>query len=499
MPLNRITAPDRRTDARTAAMTGAAGPASWTAVPGAAAAPVSRAAMIAGVAGLSFGTALVVLDGSIANVALPTIARALGVDASAAVLVVTVYQLVLVMTLLPLSAVGDRIGLRLLYQLGLLLFAVASALAFFAHSLPFLLVVRALQALGAGAALSVMSAMLRQLYAPQHLGRGLGFNSIVVSSAAAFAPTAGGMLLSFASWPWLFAAASPLALLSLAFGRFLPNPPPRTEPFDFAGALLSAATFGLIIGGLESGVHGGSPVVSSAVVAIGIGFAVVLVRNQRRTPRPVLPVDLLARPVVALSALGGFMVFTASMTLLVSLPFRLEHDFGFTPQVVGAMIAPWPLTTLFVAPAAGALSDKYPAGALGGIGMAIGVLALLLLADLPAHPVYFDVAWRMSLCGAGFGLFMSPNARLIIGSAPRERAASAGGLVSTMRLCGQTIGATLVAALLAFGVGHGSTPEYVAAGLAVIAGLCSLARLNPAARDAGPVETSALQPARSVS
>ena len=474
-------------------------PAGHAVAPSAAAAPVNRASMVAGVAGLSFGTALVVLDGGIANVALPTIARDLHVDSSAAVLVVTVYQLVLVMTLLPLSAIGDRIGLRRVYQYGLMLFAAASLLAFFTHSLPFLLVVRVLQALGAGAALSVTSAMLRQLYAPQHLGRGLGLNSIVVSSAAALAPTAGGLILSFASWPWLFAAASPLALLSLAFGRFLPSPPARTEPFDFTGALLSAATFGLIIGGLESGVHGGSPVVSAAVTAIGVGFAVVLVRNQRRTPRPVLPVDLLARPAIALSALGGFLVFTASMTLLVSLPFRLEHDFGFTPQQVGTMIAPWPLTTLFVAPAAGALSDKYPAGLLGGIGMAIGVTALLLLAALPAHPGYFDIAWRMSLCGAGFGLFMSPNARLIIGSTPRERAASAGGLVSTLRLCGQTIGATLVAALLASGHGSGSTPALVAAGLAVIAGLCSVARLRPEIRGASSAQADALQPARTVS
>ena len=452
-----------------------------------------RGRTLAGIAGLSFGTALVVLDGGIANVALPSIAKALGVDSSAAVLVVTVYQLVLVMTLLPLSAVGDRIGLRRLYQYGQLLFAAASALAFFAHSLPFLLVVRALQALGAGAALSVTSALLRNLYAPQHLGRGLGFNSVIVSSAAALAPTAGGLILSVASWPWLFVAASPLALASLALGQFLPDPPPRKEPFDFPGALLCAATFGLVIGGLESAVHGGSPLVSAAVTAIGVGFAVVLVRNQRAQARPVLPVDLLAKPVVALSAIGGFLVFVASMTLLVSLPFRLEHNFGFSPQQVGAMIAPWPLTTLFVAPLAGTLSDRIPAGLLGGIGMTLASVALLLMAALPAHPGYFDVAWRMSLCGAGFGLFMSPNARLIIGSSPRERAASAGGLVSTLRLVGQTTGATLVAALLAFGLGGGSVPSYVAAGLAVIAGLCSIARLNPAVRRPDPVEVEAVR------
>ncbi len=455
--------------------------------------PPTRAQTLAGIAGLSFGTALVVLDGGIANVALPTIARDLKVDSSAAVLVVTVYQLVLVMTLLPLSAVGDRIGLRRLYQGGQLLFAVASLLAFFAHSLPFLLVVRMLQALGAGAALSVTSAMLRRLYAPQHLGRGLGLNSIVVSASAALAPTAGGLILSFASWPWLFIAAAPLAVFSLALGRFLPNPEPRPEPFDFTGALLCAATFGLIIGGLESAVHGGSPVVSAAITVIGIALAFVLVRNQRQEARPVLPVDLLARPVVALSALGGFLVFTASMMLLVSLPFRLEHEFGFSPQQVGAMIAPWPLTTLFVAPLAGSLSDKYPAGVLGGIGMAIGVTALVLLAMLPSHPSYFDIAWRMSLCGAGFGMFMSPNARLIIGSSPRERAASAGGLVSTLRLCGQTTGATMVAALLAVGLGGGHTPALVAAGLATIAGLCSIARLNPAIRLPNATEVEALR------
>jgi len=219
------------------------------------------------------------------------------------------------------------------------------------------------------------------------------------------------LLLGFAGWPWLFAAAVPFALGSLALGKFLPNPPPHAEPFDFTGALLCAATFGLIIGGLESAVHGSSPIVSAAIVAIGIGTAVALVRNQRRQERPVLLIDLLSQPVVALSAIAGFTVFVAQMTIIDSLPFRLQHSYGFSPQEVGAMLAPWPLTTLFVAPLAGTLSDKYPAGLLGGLGMTIAVAALFLIANIPPDPEWFDIAWRMSLCGAGFGLFMSPNAR----------------------------------------------------------------------------------------
>ncbi|MDB5672891.1 MAG: transporter [Alphaproteobacteria bacterium] len=447
------------------------------------------------IAAISFGTALVVIDGAIPSVALPTIARDLRVDSSAAVLVVTIYQLVLVMTLLPFSALGDRLGHRRLYQVGQIVFTAATILCFFANSLPFLLVVRAVQALGAGAALSVSSALVRSIYPSDQLGRGLGINSVVVSSASALAPTMGGLILGFGSWPWVFAAAAPFALVSLLLGRWLPDPEPRAEPFDLLGAVLCAATFGLIISGLESGVHGDSPVVSTAIVGAGLIVGSIFVRRERQEERPIMPVDLLARPVFALSTLGAFTAFIATMTLILSMPFRLEH-FGFTPGQVGAMLAPWPLTTMFVAPAAGALSDRVPAGILGGIGMAIATTALLLIAWLPAQPHYFEVAWRMALCGAGFGLFLSPNARLIIGSAPRERAASAGGLIATTRMTGQTLGATVVAALLAFGLGGGMTPPLVSAALAIVAGLCSVARLNPALRDPKVIEIREHQPAQ---
>jgi MFS transporter, DHA2 family, multidrug resistance protein len=448
------------------------------------------------IAAISFGTALVVIDGAIATVALPTIARDLDVDGSAAVAVVTVYQLVLVMLLLPFAGLGDRIGLKRLYQAGQLVFTIATLLCFFAKSLPFLLLVRAVQAAGAAAALSVSSALIRQVYPPKQLGRGLGINSVVVSSSAALAPALGGLVLAVAPWPWVFASAVPFAVLSLLLGRALPETPRSTEPFDLLGGLLCAAMFGLVIGGFESAVHGDSPVVSAAVVIVGLLVGIQFVRRERGEPRPILPVDLLGRPVLALSTLGAFTAFIATMTLLLSLPFRLQHAYGFSPSEVGSMIVPWPLTTMVVAPLAGALSDRYPAGALGGIGMAIAVAGLALLAYLPPDPAWIDVAWRMSLTGAGFGMFLSPNARLIIGSAPIDRAAAAGGLISTTRMVGQTTGATLVAALLALGIGSGSVPPLIAAGLALVAGLCSLARLNPAIRNPRMEETVDAQPAQ---
>lgn len=440
------------------------------------------------IAALCFGTALVIIDGGVVNVALPTIAQDLHVDSSAVVSIVTVYQLMLVMLMLPFAGLGERIGLKRMYQLGQLIFTVATLLCFFARSLPFLLIVRAAQAVGAAGALGVASALIRQTYPSSQLGRGLGINSVIVASSAAAAPTIGGLILGVASWPWVFAAAIPFAVASLLLGRALPNPAPRDAQFDIRGAVQCAAMFGLVIGGAESAVHGDSPVVSAAIVLLGVVVGFFYVRRERGTANPILPVDLLAQPVIALSVIGAYTAFVASMTLLLSTPFRLTHSFGFSPALVGAAIAPWPLTNMIVAPLAGWLSDRIPAGLLGGIGMAISIAALLLLAFLPAHPSYADIAWRMALCGSGFGTFLPPNARLIIGSAPQARAAAAGGLVSTIRLAGQTTGATLVALLLALGIGSGRTPPLVAVGLAAVAGLCSLARLRPSLRNPNTTE-----------
>jgi len=415
------------------------------------------------------------------SVALPTIARDLGVEPAAAVSIVTIYQLILVMTLLPFAALGTRIGLRRLYQYGQITFCVASALCFFAKSLPFLLVTRAAQALGASAALSVTGALVRSIYPSNQLGRGLALNNVVVSSATAIAPVLGGVMLSFASWPWIFAAAVPLGVISIISGRAtLPEPTPHDEPYDVLAAVLCALTFGLVISGLESIVHGDSPIVSLAVIAAGAVIGFVFVRRELQEKEPILPVDLLAIAPIRWSVIGAIFAFISSITVLLSLPFRLQQEFGFSPSEVGAMITPWPLGMMALGPIAGILSDRIPAAILGSIGMVLATIALVLLAFLPAEPTYFDLAWRMALAGAGFGLFLAPNARLIVGSAPPSRVASAGGMVSTTRLTGQAFGATIVGALLALGLGANRTAALIAAALAFAAGICSAIRLRAA-------------------
>lgn len=428
---------------------------------------------------VSAGTALAVIDGTIANVALPTIARVLEVPSSKAVLVVTVYQLLLVMTLLPFSALGDRIGHRRLYQWGQILFIAATLFCFFATSLPLLLMARAFQAVGAAAALSVSSALLRSIYPARQLGRGLGINSMIVAGSAALAPTLGGAILAVGPWQWVFAAAIPFALLSLAVGHLaLPRAKGLVSSYDHVGALLSAAAFGLVILGLQGLVYGQHDGLSLLETAAGCCAAAILVRQQTRVPRPIIPLDLLQQARLAVSVLGLLLAFMAQMMLLVSLPFRMQHGFGFTPIEVGAVLSLWPLTMMVVSPVAGAMSDRISSRLLGGLGMAVATLGLVSMALLPEGASHIDAGLRMVICGLGFGLFLAPNARVIIGTAPRDRAAAAGGMMATTRLTGQTLGASFAGGLLALGLGDGPLPASVAAGATVVIGLLSLCKLR---------------------
>lgn len=428
---------------------------------------------------ISCGTALMVMDGALPNVALPTIAQAMNIDSSSAVMIVSVYQLVLVMTLLPLSALGSRIGLRKLYQLGLCVFIGAAILCFFAPNLPLLLAARALQALGAAAALSVGSALIRSIYPANQLGRGLGINTVIVASAAAVAPILGGFIVSVVSWHWIFVATVPLGLLSLIVGqRALPEVAGHGYAVSWLGALLCALTFGLTISGLLALARGYHLPSALIVVAMGVMAAVVFVRRELTQPRPILPVDLLGNRVIALSILGAQFAFIGSMTFVLSLPFRLQEHFGFSPSEVGASVAPFPLAMMVIAPLSGALSDRYHPGLLGGIGMLVATTAMVFLTFLPQGATQIDIAWRMALCGLGYGLFLSPNAKLIISAAPIDRAASAGGLLSTNRLAGQAVGAALVAALLATGHGSDGFAAGIGAVLTFLAAICSIARLR---------------------
>lgn len=436
--------------------------------------PVPR--RIYAIIAMSIGAMMLMIDSSIVAVALPTIAMSLGVKDSETMLVVTIYQLTLAMSLLPLSALGERFGYRRLYQAGLALHCSAGFLCLLVDSLPGLIMVRGLQSLAAATAMSVAVAMLRNIYPTDRLGAGLALNTIFNASGIALAPVVGGLIISFAGWQWIFVAVAPMAVISLLFSRSLPDHVPNVHPFDLRGAGLCALTFGLLIGGLEGAVHTDYLAASLAIVAVGVVSGWVLVRHEKGELQPVLPVDLLAQPTLGLTALATFTGTLGSMVLILSMPFRLQHGYGISPGEIGGLMAAYALGSVLIAPLAGILSDRFAVPLLCTIGMVLATAGAVMVALTPAQPGHFDIAWRLWICGAGFGFFFSPNARLLVGSAPRARTAAAGSLFTTSRMLAMATSATLVAVLLAMELGNGPIPPLVVAGLTIISGLISALR-----------------------
>ncbi len=419
------------------------------------------------------------LDTSIANTALPTIARDLDASPASAIWVVNAYQLALVATLLPLGALGEIVGFRRVYSAGLLVFTIASILCALSWSLPTLTIARVLQGLGAAGIMSVNTALIRFIYPANRLGRGVGFNALVVATSTALGPSVAAAILSVANWPLLFAINLPLGLLALVLAaRSLPETPLAARRLDWVGSLLSAITFAAIILAVGEAAHQASALQTVAALATALIGGTLLVRQQRGQSAPLLPIDLYRRPLFALSSATSMCSFAAQGLSFVSLPFLFQTVLGHSAVETGLLLTPWPVATGIMAPIAGPLSDRYPPAILGGIGMVILCTGLLLMATLPADASTAAVMLRMAICGAGFGFFQSPNLKAIMSAAPAGRSGGASGTVATSRLLGQSIGAALVA--LCFGIAPVNAPIlalYLAAAFAGVASIVSFSRL----------------------
>ncbi|CAN7298553.1 MULTISPECIES: MFS transporter [Variovorax] len=431
------------------------------------------------------GIMVAVLDGTIVNLALPGIARELQASPSHAIWVVNAYQIATLVMLLPLASLGDLVGYRRVYLVGMAVFTVSSIGATFADSLATLIAARTFQGLGAAGIMSVNAALVRLTFPSALLGRGMAINSMVVATSSVAGPSVAAAILSVASWPWLFAINVPLGAITLALGlkalpfnRVAPAAGLRFSPIDVA---LNVLMFSLVFLGVdrlgvrEGGVPGGAQASAWAILLAGVAVGFVYLRRQRRLAVPLFPIDLLRIPVFALSMGTSVAAFCAQMLAYIALPFLLLEVYGRSHIEAGLLITAWPLAIVAMAPIAGRLIGRYPDGLLGGIGLGLLAIGLALLAALPAHPGNADIAWRMALCGLGFGLFQSPNNHTIVTSPPAHRSGAASGMLGTARLTGQTLGAVVLAGVFSIWTPHGGRGPVVALVLAACcAGLAAV-------------------------
>lgn len=398
---------------------------------------------------LILGSAIATLDTTIATTALPTIAADLHARPETSIWIINAYQLAMVATLLPLAAYGDIVGHRRIYTGGLALFTLASLACGLASSLPMLIAARTLQGIGAAGILSVTSALIRFIYPHSQIGRAQGLNALIVAVFFAIGPMVASGVLAVTSWPWLFLINIPLGSFAvLSAFRALPH---RTgerpsHSFDSTGGILVACMFGLLILGLGDAAHHASPIWIVCEWGASLVCFGALLYRQRAHPAPLFPVDLFRQPLFSLSVLTSIFAYATQGLAFVSLPFLFETVMGRSQTETGLLLTPWPVIVAFVAPIAGRLSERQSVAVLGGVGSLLLCLGMALLVFLPEQATFLDIAWRLAICGAGFGLFQSPNLKALTASVPRERAGAASGIIPTARLLGQALGTALVAA-----------------------------------------------------
>ena len=306
-------------------------------------------------------------------------------------------------------------------------------------------------------------------------------------------PSLAAAILSVASWPWLFAVNLPLGAVVFWLGwRALPaNPIERRGKgrLSWLDVALNALMFSLVFLGIDA--IGAAPKLATALssrlagialLVVGIALGVVYLHRQWRQSLPIFPADLLRIPVFALSMCTSVTAFAAQTLAYIALPFLLLDAYGHSPAQAGLLITAWPLTIVVVAPLAGLLIGRHPDGLLGGIGLGLLALGLALLATLPSAPDNIQIVWRLMLCGAGFGLFQSPNNHTIVTSAPLGRSGAASGMLGTARLTGQTTGAVLMAVIFSLTNAHDGRGPLIALTLAALlsamAGALSSLRLR---------------------
>ncbi len=425
---------------------------------------------------------MTVLDVTVVNVALPILAEKFAISNSSAVWIVTIYQLVITMLLLPVSSIGDLHSYKRTFLTGVVVFTLSSALCAAAQSFTMVVIARAIQGIGAACVMGVNIALVRLIYPREILGRGMALNAMCIAIATAAGPTIAGAILSVASWHWLFLINVPLGIVAFFLGwKLLPqNPPADHKPrFDLVSAFENMIVFGLIFYALGNFTRKGDVVLSGLMLVAGLIVGCFYLRRQFHHEQPLLPVDLFKNSMYSMSIVTSVSSFIAQNIAMISLPFLYLNTYHFPAITTGLLMTPWPLATMIVSPIAARYVERHNPGATAAAGMGVFIVGVVLLLFTGSAPAEWNIAWRMAICGVGFGMFQTPNNIVMVMSTPINRSGGAGGVQSIARLVGQTLGATLVSsvfAVLANELNAVKVCLYVCVGFALCAGIFSYTR-----------------------
>lgn len=389
------------------------------------------------------------------NIALPAIEKEFDMNAVALSWIVTAYLLSTAVFLLPIGKFADIRGQKFVFQGGIILFTIATALCGIAPNGMVLIILRVIQGFGASMTATTSAPILVSVFPPVQRGKVLGINVAAVYLGLSMGPFIGGLLTQHFGWRSIFLSCVPLGIVAiiLVFFKMKDNPRVRTPgKIDHIGTLYYST-------GLIAIVYSSSNLNKSfgwALLITGILFLILFVAQCKKSAYPIFEVTLFTRNrLFAFSNIAALINYSATFSLVFLMSLFLQKIKGFTPQLTGTILMAQPLMMTILSPFAGKLSDSIEPHKLATSGMLISSIGLFMLAFINAQTSVFMIVTILILMGLGFGLFSSPNMNTIMSSVEKNQLGIASGTSATMRVVGQM--ASMMIATLVFSLCFSST------------------------------------------
>lgn len=400
---------------------------------------------------VSIGTFMTTLDASIVNISLPRLSDVFDTELSVVLWVTVAYLLVSVGLVLTAGKVGDRLGRKRVYIIGLSIFTVGLVLCWISQSVVQLILSRVVQAVGASMTAAVSNAIVTDVFPDEERGKALGILGAVVSAGLLSGPVLGGFLLDALDWPSIFYIRVPVGIIGVVMALLLLKEQKGASAavsFDRAGA-------GTLFGGLSclllffnlGGKLGFASVPVLAICGSTCISFVLFVLVERRASQPILNLGLLRNRVFASGSISMAIMFLAISANTFLAPFYLIEGLGHSAAQAGLLFAVISATTLVIGPVSGWLSDKIGSRILCTGGMTLISLALFLISQLGPESTTPDILFRFVILGFGLGMFSSPNNSSIMGSVPREILSTGSAMIATMRQVGMSSGIAIAGAI----------------------------------------------------
>ncbi|QTA92653.1 MFS transporter [Desulfonema magnum] len=397
---------------------------------------------------VAVGVFMSTLDGSIVNIALPSIMHDLVIPLATIEWIPMIYLLTVSSLLLSFGRLSDIRGRRWVYSRGLIVFSLGSLFCGMARNAIWLIAARSFQGVGAAMIMACTPALVIESFPVSERGKAMGMVGAVVASGLTVGPALGGMIIHFFSWQFIFYINIPIGIATaLVVTRILKGgnaDVSRHESFDWGGAVLLTLSLASFLVAITHGYSWGYislPIIS--LLGISVVSVIWLIRIETRILHPILKPSLLEIRLFTLPIIAAVFLFASLFVMTFLMPFYLMHPCGFSVSQAGYIMVT-PFAFLFVvSPVSGIISDRIGTRMLCTLGMGILALAFFSLAQLSPSFTAFPIVWRLALVGVGTAIFISPNSAIAMSAVPAAYKGVAAGTVATARNLGMAMGVAL--------------------------------------------------------